>query len=151
MSYCTLDDVQRIVSSLNIEITADTNPSIDTVVNEIIPMYDSYIDDRLRILYVVPITGENALKTMNRIEKYLVAAEVIQRLYVGQTPSDSPAGATWRNFAEAELARLASGEEIMTDAIPTFDTPEAKHYLVSDKLSQPGYPTPPKFNMGMRF
>lgn len=137
MSYCTVDDVQTVLAAMNINLSAATAKiTTDDVTNEIIPLYDHYIDDRLGRYYQVPITGPRALLTMNRIEKYLCAAEVAQRTYVGQAPSDSPAGATWRTFAENDLKRLVDGSILLTDAQPTAETPEPEDQVISDVLSK---------------
>lgn len=148
MSYCSLSDVQGLL--VNITIDATSNPSDVQVTTEIIPEYDRYIDDRLGRYYQTPVTGANALLTMQRIEKYLVAAEVAERVYVGQSPSDSPQSVTWRKMAEDDLTRLVQGDIILTDAQTTSETPEPASKLISDKLSQPTA-VQPMFSMGMKF
>lgn len=149
MSYCVLADVQALI--VNMTIDANSNPSGTQVSTEIIPQYDRYIDDRLGRYYITPITGANALLTMNRIEKYLVAAEVAERIYVGESPSDSPQSMTWRKMAEDDLTRLINGGIILTDAQTTSETPEPASDQIGDKLSLPTRQTPPMFSMGMKF
>ncbi|WDL96405.1 hypothetical protein [Alicyclobacillus sp. ALC3] len=151
MSYCAVTDVQALLVAMDIDLSTSPNITADEVTNEIIPMYDRYIDDRLGRYYQTPITGTNALLTMNRIEKYLGAAEVAQRVYVGQAPSDSPAGATWRTEAETWITQLIQGDVILWDAQPTGETPEPEYSLISDNLSGPTRQTPPAFSMGMKF
>lgn len=142
MSYCTVTDVQNLLSAVNIKITDTSKITVTQLETEIIPEFDRYIDDRLGRYYVTPITGEKALLTMNRIEKYLVAAEVVERVYIGQTPSDSPQATTWKNFAEADLQRIIDGEIILFDAQPSGETPEQAVSMISDNLSRPGAPRP---------
>lgn len=149
MSYCTLSDVQDML--VQFVLDANSNPSDAQVTDEIIPMYDRYIDDRLGRYYQVPITGENAMLTMNRIEKYLVAAEIADRIYLGQTGSSSSQGTTWRQLAETQLTQLVQGDVILWDAQPTGETPEPEYSQVSDKLSVSTRCTPPAFSMGMKF
>lgn len=149
MSYCTLDDVNRLLIGWTIDDTSD--PSATDVTNDIIPESDAEIEDRLRTYYQVPITGTNALNTMKRISTWLSASKVTERIYIGQTPSDSPQATTWRTYAENDLKRICSGEIILTDAISTDDTPESKSHQISDQLSQPGYTPGPQFSMGMKF
>lgn len=149
MSYCTLADVQALIT--NWAIDSESTPSDTTVNDEIIPEYDRYIDDRLGRYYQTPITGANALKTMNRIEKLLVAAEVSERVYVGQAPSDSTQSTTWRTAAENQITQIVEGSIILTDAQSTSETPEPASKQISDKLSQPTRQTPPMFSMGMKF
>lgn len=164
MSYCQLSDVQAMLAGMNITLSTTSNVTSDQVTSEIIPMYDRYIDDRLGQYYVTPITGTNALLTMNRIEKLLCAAEVAERIYVGQAPSESPAGTDWRKQAEDMLTRLTTGDPvaakngasnrgivILTDATPTGDTPEPISAQITDNLSSPLRQTPPAFSMGMQF
>lgn len=148
MSYCSLSDVQGLL--VNITINSASNPSDTQVMTEIIPEYDRYIDDRLGRYYQTPITGVNALLTMQRIEKYLVAAEVMERVYVGQSPSDSPQSVTWRKMAEDDLTRLVNGDIILKDAQTTSETPEPASDQIGDKLSQPTA-VQPMFSMGMKF
>lgn len=149
MSYCTLDDVNGLLIGLTID--DNTDPSASDVTNKIIPESDLEIEDRLRVYYQVPITGTDALKTMQRISTWLTASKVTERIYIGQTPSDSPQATTWHKYAEADLKRLVDGNIILTDAVSTDDTPESKSHQISDKLSQPGYTTGPQFTMGMKF
>lgn len=149
MSYCTIDDVNGLL--VGFEVTNNSTISIDQVYEDIIPMGDQYIDDRLGKFYQVPITGEKALVTINRISKLLAAAEVTQRLYIGQTPANSPQASTWRTYADKDLDRIINGEILLPDAVPTADTPRAKSHLIKDNLSQPTYKTPSRFSMGMRF
>lgn len=151
MPYCAVTDVQNLLSAMNIDLSTSTNISATEVTTEIIPMYDRYLDDRLGRYYQTPITGANALLTMNRIEKYLCAAEVAERVYVGQAPSDSPAGLAWRTLAEADITRLVDGDIILFDAVPTGETPEPEYSQVSDNLSAATRQTPPAFSMGMKF
>lgn len=147
--YCKLEDLDSLLTGL--VINDSSNITSTQVTNEIIPDINQYMDDRLAQFYVTPITGTNALKTMNRIAKYLVAAEIMDRIYMGQTPSDSPQANTWRKLAEATLGKIVDGEIILYDAVSTGDTPESKSNLFSDKLSQPTRQTPPRFSMGMKF
>lgn len=148
MSYCTLSDVQDMLVQFTID--ANSKPSADDVTNEIIPMYDRYIDDRMGRFYVVPITGANALSTMQRIEKYFVAAEIADRIYLGQTSSDSPQGVTWRKLAETQLTQIVQGDVILWDAQTTAETPEPEVSQISDRVSSP-LAVPRQFNMGMKF
>ncbi|KPV42019.1 hypothetical protein [Alicyclobacillus ferrooxydans] len=149
MSYCTLSDVQDMLVQFTID--ANSNPSDTQVTNEIIPMYDRYIDDRLGRYYQVPITGTNALVTMQQIEKRFVAAEIADRIYLGQTGSNSPQGANWRTLAEQQLTQLVQGDVILWDAQQTGETPEPEYSQVSDNLSVATRQTPPAFSMGMKF
>ena len=149
MSYCVLADVQALITGFTIDATSTITDT--QVTNEIIPLYDRYINDRLGRFYQVPITGPNALLTMNRIEKYLVAAEVTERVYVGQAPAESLQSVTWRKLAEADLTRLVNGDIILTDAQPTAETPEPAASQISDNLSAATRTTPPMFSMGMSF
>ncbi|MCL6454368.1 MAG: DUF1320 domain-containing protein [Alicyclobacillus sp.] len=149
MSYCTLQDVQDML--VQITIDANSNPSDTQVTSEIIPMYDRYIDDRLGRYYQVPITGTNALLTINRIAKYLVAAEIADRIYLGQTGSQSAQGTNWRALAEQQLTQIVQGDVILWDAQPTGETPEPEYSQVSDKLSVATRVTPPMFSMGKVF
>lgn len=149
MSYSTIDDVNGLL--VGFEITKNSSISIDQVNNDIIPMGDQYIDDRLGKFYQTPITGEKALITIRRISKLLAAAEVTQRLYIGQTPANSPQASTWRTYADKDLDRIIDGEILLSDAVPTADTPKAKSHLIKDNLSQPTYQIPSRFSMGMKF
>jgi len=149
VNYCTLTDVQGLITGFT--ITATSTVSQDTVNNEIIPMYSRYIDDRLGKYYQTPITGTNSLLTLNRIVKQLCAAEVVERVYIGQGPSDSIQSTTWRKQAEDDLTRLANGGIILTDAVPTGDTPQPMSVLIGDNLSQATRQTPPAFSMAQRF
>lgn len=148
MSYCVLSDVQDML--VQFVIDANSKPSATQVTDEIIPEYDRYIDDRLGRYYQTPITGTNALKTMQRIEKYFVAAEIADRIYLGQTMSDSPQGTTWRTLAETQLTQIVQGAVLLTDAQSTAETPEPEVAQISDKLSSP-LATPPQFSIGKRF
>lgn len=149
MSYCTVDDINNML--VGVVITENSNISINTVNTDIIPQVMRYIDDRLGKFYQTPFTGANALITINRIAKLLAAAEVTQRYYIGQTPADSPQASTWRRYADQDIQRIIDGEIILTDAVPTADTPKARSNLFMDKLSQPTYTTPPRFSMGKKF
>lgn len=148
MNYCTLSDVQDML--VQFVIDADSKPSDSQVTTDIIPMYDRYINDRLGRYYQVPITGENALMTMRRIEKYLVAAEIADRIYLGESTSQSPQGTVWRKLAEAQLTQLVQGDVILWDAQPTGETPEPEYSQISDNLSSPAA-TPAQFSMRMKF
>jgi len=149
VNYCTLADVQPLITGFT--ITATSTVTDATVTGEIIPEMDRYIEERLGRYYQTPITGTNALLTVKRIEKYLVAAEIVERVYMGQAPSDSPQSTTWRQLAEADLKRLVNGDIILTDAQPTGETPEPEYSQVSDNLSVATRLTPPAFSMGMKF
>ena len=163
MSYCVLVDIQGLITSFT--ITATSTVTQDEVNNDIIPMVDRYIDDRLGQYYVTPITGTNALLTVNRISRLLCAAEVAERVYIGQAPSESTQSTIWRQQAENTLKRLTTGDPaavakgasptagmiILTDAIPTGDTPEPMSAQVSDVLSTPAYTGQPFFSTQMKF
>lgn len=149
MSYCTSDDVNKLL--IGSQITENTNPTLDTLNNEIIPMGDRYIDDHLGKYYETPITGPNALVTINRIAKYWCAAEVTQRIYIGQTPANSPQAATWRGYADKDLNDIIAGNILLPDAVPTADTPKARSHLIKDQLSQPTFTEPARFSMGKVF
>lgn len=152
MPYCALADVQGLITGFT--ITTTSTVTVDTVDNDIIPMVDRYIDDRLGQYYVTPITGPNALLTINRIARLLCAAEVAERVYIGQAPADSAQSTVWRQQAEDTLARLTTGDPtakaakgatptagmiILTDAVPTGDTPEPMSQKISDVLSTATY------------
>lgn len=147
-AYCTLADVQALIKGFVIDESQSVTP--DEVNNDIIPEVSRQIDERLGMYYVTPITGTNALLTLNRISRWMAAAEVADRVYLGQAPSESPQSKVWRDLAEADLTRVEKGQILLTDATPTDDTPEAISRLISDKLSGPNS-TRPKFSMGMRF
>lgn len=148
-SYCTLTDVQALIKSFTIDST--TNVTDTEVTNDIIPEVSRQIDERLGKFYATPITGTDALVTVNRIAKWMAAAEVADRIYLSQAPSESSQSKTWRTLAESDLTRLVKGDIILTDATPTDDTPEKVSQLISDNLSSPARTTPPMFSMGMKF
>lgn len=144
MSYAALSDVQGMIGPTGVILSATSNVTADTVVNEILPMYDRYIDDRLARYYPTPITGPNALLTVNRIEKLLASAEVVERLYVNQAPSDGPQAVVWRAQAEAMLTHIVQGDVILSDAGSTAETPEPTPSVISDGISGNPY-NQPKF------
>jgi hypothetical protein len=149
--YCTLDDVQALLPwPLPETSTNPTSVTQSTVTDDIIPEVCRYIDDRLAQYYVTPITGEKALVTINRVARYLAAASVVERKYVGQTPSDSPQAQTYRKQAEDDLTRIVEGKIILYDAQPAADTPESRTHQVGDRLSSPLAPRP-HFRTRMRF
>lgn len=149
MSYCTLEDVNKML--VGTQITANSLLTIDTVNTDILPKCDRYIDDKLGKFYQTPITGPNALVTINRIATYWSAAEVTQRIYIGQTPANSPQAATWRKYADQDLQDIIAGNILLPDAVPTADTPKARSHLIKDQLSQPTFKEPPRFGMGKVF
>lgn len=147
--YCSVSDVNSMITGWDISDTSNITKT--EVENDIIPQVDHWIDDRLRNYYKVPITGVDALKTMNRIARWYVAAEVAERTYIGESPSDSPQSKTWRKLADDDMKRIVNGEIILTDAVPTGNTPETEVEKISDRLSVPGRAPKKKFSMGMRF
>lgn len=149
MTYCTLADVNRML--IGTQIDDNSLLTADTVNTDILPRCDRYIDDKLGKFYQTPITGEDALVTINRIATYWSAAEVTQRIYIGQTPANSPQAATWRKYADQDLQDIIAGNILLPDAVPTADTPKPRSHLVKDKLSQPTWNEPPRFSMGKRF
>jgi len=167
MNYCVLADVQSLITSF--PITATSTVTANTVTNDIIPTVDRYIDDRLGQYYVTPITGTNSLLTINRISRLLSAAEVAERVYLGQAPADSLQSTAWRQQAEDTLSRLTtggpagagkgaakggsptSGMILLTDAVPTGDTPQPMSQQISDNLSSPGYTGTPLFSTQKQF
>lgn len=149
MTYCAITDVQALIKGW--EIDWNSMVTTDEVTNDIIPEVSQQIDERLGKYYVTPVTGKNALLTLNRIAKWMAAAELSDRVYLGQAPSESPQAANWRTLAEADLTRLEKGDIILTDAVSTDDTPEKVSQMISSNLSNPAYCNPPKFSMGMKF
>jgi hypothetical protein len=149
MTYCTLADVNKML--IGTQINDNSLLTADTVNTDILPRCDRYIDDKLGKFYQTPITGEDALVTINRIATYWSAAEVTQRIYIGQTPANSPQAATWRKYADQDLQDIIAGNILLPDAVPTADTPKPRSHLVKDKLSQPTWNEPPRFSMGKRF
>ncbi|MFB5192656.1 hypothetical protein [Alicyclobacillus fastidiosus] len=147
-AYCTLSDVQALIKGFTIDENASVTP--EEVTDDIIPEVSRQIDERLGMYYVTPITGTNALLTLNRISRWMAAAEVADRVFLGQAPSESSQSKTWRDLAEADLTRVEKGQILLTDAVATDDTPEAISRLISDKLSSPTSGRP-KFSMGMKF
>jgi hypothetical protein len=134
MPYCTIDDVQALIKSFT--ITATTKVSVDEVNNDIIPEVCRRIDERLGKYYQTPITGTDALITVNRIARYLAAAEVLNRLYLGEAPSASEQATQYIALAEADLDRITSGEVILTDAPTTDDTPEPLSKKIGSNVMQ---------------
>ena len=163
MNYCALADVQAMITGFTISTTSTVTQ--DEVNNDIIPMVSRYIDDRIGQYYVTPITGTNSLLTVNRIARLLCAAEIAERVYIGQAPSDSQQSTVWRQQAEDTLRRLTTGDPtavakgapptagmiILTDAVPTGDTPEPMSAQVSDILSTPTYTGSPLFSTQKTF
>jgi len=163
MNYCALADVQSLITSF--PITATSTITAATVTTDIIPAVDRYIDDRLGQYYVTPITGTNALLTINRISRLLSAAEVAERVYIGQAPADSLQSTVWRKQAEDTLSRLTTGDPaavakggtptsgmiLLTDAVPTGDTPQPMSQQISDNLSSPSYTGAPLFSTQKQF
>lgn len=147
--YCTLQDAQSLIKSF--VITNSTAVTTDEVNDDIIPEVSRRIDERLGKYYVTPITGTNALITLNRIAKWYAAAEVMDRIYLGQAPSASPQSASWRGLADKDLQRIVDGDIILTDATPTGDTPEPISQKISSNLTSASYPNPPVFDMGKVF
>ena len=151
--YCTVADVQALISWALPETNTTGNPSTigqDTVTNDIIPQVSQYIDDRLAQYYVTPITGTNALTTMNRIARYLAAAEVLTRKYTGEAPNNSTQATTYRQLAETDLTNITTGVIILYDAQTTGDTPESISHQITDNLSSPLAPRR-HFHTRMRF
>lgn len=149
MTYCVLGDVQALITGFTITTTSTVTSA--QVTTDIIPAIDRYIDDRLGKFYVTPVTGANSLLTLNRISRYLAAAEVAERVYIGQGPSESSQSTTWRQLAESDLNRLSNGDIILTDAVPTGDTPEPLSQQISDNLSSPLNTQGPLFCIGKQF
>lgn len=147
--YCTAIDVQGLIK--NFEITDTSTVTLDELNNEIIPEVCRQIDDRLGNYYVTPITGADALITINLIAKRLSAAEVMGRVFLGMGTSDSPQALTWQKQADADITRIIKGDITLRDALPTDDTPVPMSRQVSSRLSNPAYSTPPLFSIGKKF
>lgn len=149
MSYCVLSDVQSLFKTFT--FSTSSTVTTDEINNDIIPQYDRYLNDRLGRYYQVPITGVNALATMKMIERWLVGAEAAERIWIGQSPSESPQSSVWRKLAEDYITNIIEGAVILTDASPTGETPEPVVSQISDMLSQNPDVTPAFFTAGKVF
>lgn len=80
MSYCTTDQVQtEFKNNLPLDSGALSTATLEDWISEI----DAYINGKLGLKYVVPVTGTEALK----ICKYMSLSIPSIRLTMGEVPS----------------------------------------------------------------
>lgn len=158
MPYCTIDDVNS-GGFLKFDLTntatlINKQPAPDVITNQIIPDVDARIDDTLRQYFVVPVDPTNcplSTKTLNRIAKWYVAAEIASRIYLQQGTSDSQQAQTWRQLADADLSKCLSVGNYLADAVKSNDSPDVKSDLISDTISANGWEPKFSWNKTRRF
>lgn len=73
MAYCTSADVAAEFKFLTI---SSSSAVTTTVVTEFISQADAYLNSRVGLKYIVPITGTESLKIMKRLSIWFTAARI---------------------------------------------------------------------------
>lgn len=117
MAYCTNTEVQNECKGLDYNSSsAITTTKVDAFIGQA----DAYIDSRLGLRYVTPITGAGALLVVKMISTYLVADRVqsILKTLTGNAQRDQnniPED-TLGKKAERMIKAILAGEMTLSDA-----------------------------------
>ena len=114
MAYASTSDVTNEFKSLTLNDASVSSAKV----TEWLAQADAYINAKLGLRYVVPITGTAALIIVKQIETWLVAGRVKDVLEVqsGSTKADQGTRGDLGKKAEAMLSEIVAGKMKLTDA-----------------------------------
>lgn len=114
MAYSELADIEAEFKG--IEFTLDS-PVTDNEVDDFIDQSDAFIDAKIGLKYVVPITGTSSLLILKTISVWLTADRISQILEVKtQTEENSTAGKSLREMALEMLKEIVDETLLLSDA-----------------------------------
>ena len=115
MAYCTKEDVQAEFKQL----TYDGGGVISsTAVDDWISQADAYINSKVGLQYVVPVTGTESLKILKSMSIALVAERIRGKLSVktGKTENDQNSQSTGLKTVNAMLTDIIDQKLLLSDA-----------------------------------
>jgi hypothetical protein len=116
MAYSTITQIQMEFKSITISATS---PITINMVNEFIKQTDQFIESRIGLRYIVPITGSSSLTLIGMISLTLVAERIKRIIEVkGEDPSknQTPGRTKREQWALDLLEKIAKNEFILPDA-----------------------------------
>lgn len=115
-TYCTVEDVQRMLPSIT--ITNSSKINIEQV-NSMIASRSLIIDTKIIRHYSLPITDASTLLILKVICEKMIAGEIMRILFAGSMKDVPDFAQRWLNEANELLNAIASGEQNIDSADST--------------------------------
>lgn len=133
MAYCTNSDVTNEFRRLTLNDSTVSTAKVDAWISQ----EDAYIDGKVGLKYVVPITATEALKIIKKISILLVSARVKDALDMGEDADpkiEIIEKGNPRKKAEAMLQDIIDGKLLLSGASLATSADGVKSFNASNSI-----------------
>jgi hypothetical protein len=129
MSYCGLEDIQRLLKWFT--FSASSKITSSEVTSYFIPEADKIIDSKLQRVYTVPITDSDDIEIIKFISCRIVACEISHVLVLQSSGEISPIVNRWCEQAKEKLDAILTQDILLPNSTLLDDSGDSGGRLYS--------------------